>query len=176
MVRQAIEHGGGHFDVAEHLGPIGEGEVGGDQQRGVLVELADEMEQQLPAGLAEREIAEFIDDDEIVAEQFLGQAAALARGLLLFELVDEIDEVEELSSSTATDDGGGDGDAQMGFAGSSRSSDILPGIRTSRGESIIGFIRALVRWPFLCGVIAFKAPRSLSSSRATALWRTYRPG
>ena len=145
MVRQAIEHGGGHFDVAEHLGPIGEGEVGGDQQRGVLVELADEMEQQLPAGLAEREIAEFIDDDEIVAEQFLGQAAALARGLLLFELVDEIDEVEELSSSTATDDGGGDGDAQMGFAGSSRSSDILPGIRTSREESIIGFIRASVR-------------------------------
>jgi hypothetical protein len=43
-----------------------------------------------------------------MAEQFLGQAAALARGLLLFELVDEIDEVEEPSSSTATDDGGSD--------------------------------------------------------------------
>src|SRR6185312_11692234 len=51
-----IEHGGGHLGVAEDLGPIGEGEVGGDQQRGVLVELADQMEQQLPTGLAEREI------------------------------------------------------------------------------------------------------------------------
>jgi hypothetical protein len=30
VVRQSIEHGGGHFDVAEHLGPIGEGKVGGD--------------------------------------------------------------------------------------------------------------------------------------------------
>jgi len=27
------------------------------------------MEQQLPAGLAEREIAQFVDDDEIVAQQ-----------------------------------------------------------------------------------------------------------
>lgn len=95
VMRQAIEHGGGHFDVTEHLGPIGEGEVGGDQERGVLVKLADEMEQQLPAGLAEWEIAEFVDDDEIVAQQLLGQASALAGSLFLLELIDEIDEVEE---------------------------------------------------------------------------------
>ena len=176
VVRQAVEHGGGHLGVTEHLRPVGEGEVGGDQQRCVLVELADQVEQQLPAGLAEWEIADFVDNDEIVAKQFLGQAAAPARGLLLFELVDEIDEIEEPSSSTATDDGGSDGNAQMGFAGSGRSSDILPGIRTSREESTIGSIRALVRWPFLCGIIAFRAPRSLSSSRAMALWRTYLPG
>jgi hypothetical protein len=42
------------------LWPIGEGEVGGDQQRHVLVELADQVKQQLSAGLAEREIAEFV--------------------------------------------------------------------------------------------------------------------
>ena len=29
------------------------------------------MEQQLTAGLAEREIAEFVDDDEIIAQQVL---------------------------------------------------------------------------------------------------------
>ena len=95
VVGQAVEHGGGHLGVAEHLGPIGEGEVGGDQQRGVLVELADQMEQQLPAGLAEGQIAELVDDDEIVAQQLLGQAAAAAGGLFLLELVDQIDEVEE---------------------------------------------------------------------------------
>ena len=95
MVGEAIEHGGGHLGVAEHLRPIGEGEVCGDQQRCVFVELADQMEQQLPAGLAERQIAELVDDDEIVAQQFLGQPAALARGLLLLELVDQIDKVEE---------------------------------------------------------------------------------
>jgi hypothetical protein len=31
VMGQTIEHGGGHFGVAEHLGPIGEGEVGSDQ-------------------------------------------------------------------------------------------------------------------------------------------------
>src|SRR5208282_3967745 len=95
VMGQAVEHGGGHLGVTEHLRPIGEGEIGGDQQRRVLVELADQMEQQLPAGLAEREIAQLVDDDEIVAQQFFGEPAALARSLLLLELVDEIDEVEE---------------------------------------------------------------------------------
>src|ERR1700687_1193490 len=92
MVGQSIEHGSGHLGVAEDLRPVGEGEVGGDQQRGVLVELADQVEQQLPAGLTEREIAELVDDDDVVAQQLLGQASAPARGLLLLELVDEIDE------------------------------------------------------------------------------------
>ena len=50
------------------LPPIRKGEIGGDQQRRVLVELADQVEQQLAAGLAERQIAEFVDDDDIVAQ------------------------------------------------------------------------------------------------------------
>ncbi len=97
MMGEAIEHGGCHFGVAEHLRPIGECQIGGDQQRRVLIELADEVKQQLSAGLTERQIAEFVDDDEIVAQQLLGQAAAAAGRLLLLELVDKIDEVEEPS-------------------------------------------------------------------------------
>jgi hypothetical protein len=54
VVGQPIEHGGGHFGVAKDLRPICEGEIGGDQQRHVLIELADQVEQQLAAGLAER--------------------------------------------------------------------------------------------------------------------------
>ena len=97
VVGQPIEHGGCHFGVAEHLRPIGEGEIGGDEQRRVLVELADQVEQQLAAGLAERQIAEFVDDDEIVAQQLLGQPTAATGGLLLLELIDQIDQVEEAS-------------------------------------------------------------------------------
>ena len=87
VVCQPIEHGGCHFGVTEHLGPIGECQIGGDQQRRVLIELADQVEQQLAAELTERQIAEFVDDDEIVA-QLLVQAAAAAGRLLLIELVD----------------------------------------------------------------------------------------
>jgi hypothetical protein len=117
VMGQPIQHGGGHLGVAEDLRPIGEGEVGGDQQRRVLIELADQMEQQLAAGLAERQIAEFVDDDEIVAQQLLGQAATATGRLFLFELVDQIDQVEEASSRAGADDGRGHGDAEMGFAG-----------------------------------------------------------
>ena len=68
MMGETVEHGGGHFGVAEDLRPIGEGEVRGDEQGRVLVELADQVEQQLTAGLAERQIAELVDGDEIVAQ------------------------------------------------------------------------------------------------------------
>ena len=64
---------------AEHLRPVGEGEIGRYQQRGVFIELADQMEQQLAAGLAEREIAEFVDDDEIIAAAWRRRVSS-ARG------------------------------------------------------------------------------------------------
>ena len=43
MMGEAIEHGGGHLGVAEHLRPIGEGEISGDQQRRVFIEFADQV-------------------------------------------------------------------------------------------------------------------------------------
>ena len=45
----AIEQGRGHLGIAKHSHPFGEGQVGGDDQRGFLVELADQMEQQRAA-------------------------------------------------------------------------------------------------------------------------------
>lgn len=49
---QPVEQSGGHVGVAEHARPVAEREVGGDDDRGALVEPADEMEQQLAAGWA----------------------------------------------------------------------------------------------------------------------------
>jgi hypothetical protein len=66
------------------------------------------VEQELAAGLAERQIAELVDGDEIVAQQLLGETAAAAGGLLLLELVDQIDEVEEAASGAGADDRRGD--------------------------------------------------------------------
>jgi hypothetical protein len=83
MVREPVEHGGGHLGVAKDLWPIGERQIGGDEQRGVLVKLADQMEQQLAASLAERQIAEFVDGDDIVAQQRLGQPATPTGRFLL---------------------------------------------------------------------------------------------
>ena len=39
VMGDTIEHGGGHLLIAEYLGPFPEGEIGGDDHRGLLVEL-----------------------------------------------------------------------------------------------------------------------------------------
>ena len=65
VVGEAIEERGGHLGVAEHGRPFAEGEVGRDDDRGLLVETADEVEQELATGLGERQIAELVEDDEV---------------------------------------------------------------------------------------------------------------
>ena len=72
MVSQAVEQCGGHLGVAEHAGPFTEGEIGGDDNGRSLVEPADEVEQELAAGLRERQVAEFVEDDEVHPGQMLG--------------------------------------------------------------------------------------------------------
>ena len=49
MVREPIEQRGGHLGIAEHLGPFAEAEIGGDDDAGALVELAQQVEQQRTA-------------------------------------------------------------------------------------------------------------------------------
>jgi len=45
VMGQPVEQRGGHLGVAEHAGPFSEGEIGGDDDGGALVEPADDMEQ-----------------------------------------------------------------------------------------------------------------------------------
>ena len=62
MVSEPIEQRGGHLGIAEDSGPFTKGEVGGDGDRGTLVKPADEMEQELAAGLGEGQISERVDE------------------------------------------------------------------------------------------------------------------
>lgn len=49
--------------------PAGEWQVGGEDQRGVLVPAGDELEEQVGGVLLEGQVADFVDDDEAVAAQ-----------------------------------------------------------------------------------------------------------
>ena len=75
VVGQAIEQRGRHLGVAEHAGPFTECQVGGDDDGGSLVEPADEVEEQLAAGLGERQIAELVEDDEVEAGEIIGESS-----------------------------------------------------------------------------------------------------
>ena len=59
------------------------GRAGGDEDRACLVALAEDLEQQLCAGLGERDEAEFVDDEELQAGELLLEIeqASLVSGL-----------------------------------------------------------------------------------------------
>ena len=56
------------------------------------------MEQQLSAGLGERQIAQFVEDDEVETREIIGEPSLAAGARLGFEAIDEIDGVEETAA------------------------------------------------------------------------------
>ena len=149
---EAVEQRGRHFRIAEDARPFAEGEVGGDDDRGALIETADEMEQQLPAGLGEGEIAEFVEDDEVEAREIIGEPSLAASARLSLELIDEIDGGEEAPARSGSDAASRDGDGQMRLAGAGRDSDMAPGFWRAKRRSTTPFIRSLAGlWPRAVG-------------------------
>jgi len=90
MMGEPIEPRGRHLGVAEDGGPFAERQVGGDDDRGALVEPADEVEQELSAGLGEGQVSEFVEDDEV--EAGVGPA-------LMFNSYAEMDEAVQARTS-----------------------------------------------------------------------------
>ena len=117
VLRQTIEERGGHLGVAEDGRPFAEGQVGGDDDRGALVEPADEVEQQLASGLGEGQVAELVEDDEVAPGQLIGEPALAAGAGFGLEPVDQVDDVEEAAPGANADAGPRDGDGEMALAG-----------------------------------------------------------
>src|ERR1700682_3530767 len=61
VMGEAVEQGCRHLGVAEDARPFGECEIGRDDDRGALVEAADEMEEELAAGLREGQVSELVE-------------------------------------------------------------------------------------------------------------------
>src|SRR5258707_11186640 len=90
-VGETVEQRGRHLGVAEHGGPLAEAEISRDDDAGALVELAQQVEEQGPAGGAERQVAKLVEDDEIGVGEPRRDLAGFALKLLLFESADEFD-------------------------------------------------------------------------------------
>src|SRR5258705_624180 len=137
MMGQAVEKRGGHLCIAEHARPFAEREVGGDDDCRALIEPADEVEQKLAAGLSEREVAEFVEDDEVHPDQMLGNTALPSVAGLDLQAVDEVDHVVEAPASAGSNAASGNGDGQMGLAGAADQNSIaLLGDEATAGEII----------------------------------------
>ena len=69
---QSVEQRPGQALGSERLGPLVEGKIRGDENRGALVALRDELEQQLRSGLRQRDEAQLVNDQQlVVGELFL---------------------------------------------------------------------------------------------------------
>ena len=75
MVCEAVEECRGHLCVAEDGRPFAKGEVGCDDDGSSFVEFADQVEQELAAGLGEREVAKLVQDQEVEAGDQIGGSA-----------------------------------------------------------------------------------------------------
>ncbi len=66
-MREAVEERAGEPLGAEHGRPLVERQIARDQRAASLVALAEDLEQQLGPSRRERHIAEFVDDQQLVA-------------------------------------------------------------------------------------------------------------
>ena len=90
---------GGHLGVAEDAGPFPEGQVGGDDHRGLLVELAHEVEEQLAPGSSERQIAQLVEHHEIKPDELRSQMPGFAQAGLFLQTVHQIDDTARARSA-----------------------------------------------------------------------------
>ena len=91
--------------------------MGRDPYRGAFVKPADEMEQELSAGLSERQVAEFVEDGKVHAGECVGEAPSTAIADLGLELIDEVHDIEEAPLEAVADTGARDTDHQMCLTG-----------------------------------------------------------
>ena len=89
MMGEPVQQRPGQAFGAEHLGPLVEGKIAGQQGGAASVALAEHLEQEFGAGLGERHEAEFVDDQQAVFSQLFleAQQALLVPGL--DQLVDQ---------------------------------------------------------------------------------------
>jgi hypothetical protein len=69
VVDEPVDHGGGGYVVTEGLAPPAEWLVAGDDEAGAFVAGGDELEEQVGGLGLERDVADFVDDQQRVASQ-----------------------------------------------------------------------------------------------------------
>ena len=117
VVCEPVEQRRCHLWIAKHGSPFREGKVGGDDDRGALVEPADQVKEQLATGLGEGEIAEFVEHDEVEPGEVIGKPPLAAGASFALQPIDEVDHGVEAAPRAAADAGPRDSYGEMRFAG-----------------------------------------------------------
>ena len=113
-------HRSGHDLVAQDLAPLLEAFIGGQHSGCALIAPVDELEEEHGAGLADRQVADLVDDQERRIGEDLEAASQLAGGLGFFERGDEVGQSAVVDSAPALSRGNGEADREMRLADARR--------------------------------------------------------
>ena len=116
LVGEPVDDGLGEPGVGEHLGPLAEGEVGGHDQRAAFVALGDDLEDDFGGALGQRQVAEFVEDDEFGARVAADDACELSSRLGLLQLVGQAGERREAHAPSLLAGADGERDREVRLA------------------------------------------------------------
>lgn len=102
-LQQAVEQRGGDDRVAEHLTPLGEPTVGGEDHGAAFVASVDQLKEQVAATGDDRQIADLVDDQQREPAEEPQALAQRALALGLGERGDEIGECGEVHAPASLD-------------------------------------------------------------------------
>ena len=135
-VSEAVQQSAGEPLRVEDLGPLVDGQVGGGQDRPSLVPLAEDLEEELCAGLGEWDEAKLVDDQQLESGKSLLEVEQPSLIPGLDQLVDQRGGRGEADRQPPLPSGEPQAEGHMGLAGAANGDDVLtPGspvhIRTS---------------------------------------------
>ena len=88
----------------------------------------------MAAALGEREIAEFVEHNEVHTGQIIGEPALTTGAGFALQPVDEVDDSVETATGAAADTSPRNSDSEMAFAGAG-SAELLIRVRAASGSS-----------------------------------------
>lgn len=117
LVGEPVEDSLAQPGVGKDLWPLRERQVGGDDHGGLFGPVGDDLEEQFGGHLGQRDIAEFVDDDQIHAGPALEHASEALFALRFDELVDQRGGGGKANAFSLAAGGDGQPRCQMGFSG-----------------------------------------------------------
>ena len=104
VVKEPVQEGRGDDGITKNFAPFGKAAIGGEDHGALFVAGVDELEEQIAAAGNDRQVADFVDDEQREAAE---EPDLLAQGAFAFGLGERADEVGER----------GEVDAATGFDG-----------------------------------------------------------
>ena len=150
MVQQAIQQGGGDDGIAEHLAPFGKAAVRGQDHGTAFVAGVDQLKEQVATAGDDRQVADFIDDQQgksaIEADLLAQDTLTLGLG----QRADQVGQVEECTLRPALTASTPRATGKVALAGARRPDEVnhlgaVDELQLSQGEDPVAVERGLER-------------------------------